>query len=135
MKFFDRRISIVSYRPHSKQEYVGGLMGFIRYLRLIVQHTFLQLCQKLHVDWLNLGGTQCKITTWVFSLYSHVWAVNYTRIPLAPMGVLAPMSAHARPSARPPIDTSGNVSPQVSAESPSNISPNPSEVISEVSEP
>ena len=28
--------------------------------------------------------------------------------PLAPMGVLAPGSAHARPSARPPIDTSGN---------------------------
>ena len=25
--------------------------------------------------------------------------------PLAPMGVLAPGSAHARPSARPPIDT------------------------------
>ena len=29
-------------------------------------------------------------------------------IPIAPMGVLAPGSAHARPSARPPIDTSGN---------------------------
>ena len=27
---------------------------------------------------------------------------------IAPMGVLAPGSAHARPSARPPIDTSGN---------------------------
>ena len=27
------------------------------------------------------------------------------KIPLAPMGVLAPGSAHARPSARPPIDT------------------------------
>ena len=27
-------------------------------------------------------------------------------IPLAPMGVLAPGSAHARPSAQPPIDTS-----------------------------
>ena len=51
------------------------------------------------------------------------------------MGVLAPGSAHARPSARPPIDTSGNFPAHVSAESPSNISPNPSEVISEVSEP
>ena len=29
-------------------------------------------------------------------------------IPLAPMGVLAPGSAHTRPSAQPPIDVSGN---------------------------
>ena len=36
--------------------------------------------------------------------------------PLAPMGVLAPGSAHARPSARPPIDTSGNFPAPVSAE-------------------
>ena len=54
---------------------------------------------------------------------------------LALMGVLAPGSVHARPSARPPIDTSGNFPEHMSAESPSNISPNPSEVISEVSEP
>ena len=51
------------------------------------------------------------------------------------MGVLAPGSAYARPSARPPIETSGNFPAHVSAESPSNISPNPSEVISKVSEP
>ena len=56
------------------------------------------------------------------------------KFPLAPMGVLAPGSAHVRPSARPPIDTSGNFPAHVSAESPSNISPNPSEVISEVLE-
>ena len=54
---------------------------------------------------------------------------------LAPMGVLATGSAHARPSACPPINTSGNFLAHMSAESPSNISPNPSEVISEVSEP
>ena len=41
------------------------------------------------------------------------------------MGVLAPGSAHARPSARLPIDTSGNFPAHMSAESPSNISPNP----------
>ena len=35
---------------------------------------------------------------------------------LAPMGVLAPGSAHARPSARPPIDTSEKISAHVSAE-------------------
>ena len=50
------------------------------------------------------------------------------------MGVLAPGSAHARPSAHPPIDSSGNFPAHVSAESSSNISPNPSEVISKVSE-
>ena len=50
------------------------------------------------------------------------------------MGVLAPGSAHARPSAQPPIGTSGNFPARVSAELSSNISPNPSEVISKVSE-
>ena len=49
-------------------------------------------------------------------------------------GVLAPMFAHAGPSAQPPIDMSGNFSAHVSAESSSNISPDPSEVISEISE-
>ena len=44
-------------------------------------------------------------------------------------------SAHAGPFARPPISMRGNFLAHVSAESPSNISPNPSEVISEVSEP
>ena len=37
------------------------------------------------------------------------------------MGVLAPGSAHARPSARPPIDTSGNFPAPVSAEWPSAL--------------
>ena len=55
--------------------------------------------------------------------------------PLAPMGVLAPGSAHARPSAQPPINMSGYFPAHVSAESPLKISPNLSEVISEVSEP
>ena len=35
------------------------------------------------------------------------------------MGVLAPVSAHAGPSAQPPIGTSGNFPARVSAESPS----------------
>ncbi len=50
------------------------------------------------------------------------------------MGVLAPLSPHTGLSAQPPIGTSGNFPACVSAELPSNISPNPSEVISEVSE-
>ena len=49
------------------------------------------------------------------------------------MGVLAPESAHSRPSARPPIDVSGNFPVHVAVEAHSNISPNPSEVKSEVS--
>ena len=44
-------------------------------------------------------------------------------------------SAHVGPFAHSPISMSGNFLVHVSAKSPSNISPNPSEVISEVSEP
>ena len=39
---------------------------------------------------------------------------NDIQFPLAPMGVLAHSSAHARPSAQPHIDTSGNFSAKVS---------------------
>jgi hypothetical protein len=53
------------------------------------------------------------------------------KFPLWPMGVLDPGSEHARPSGWAPIDTSGNFPAHVSAESPSNVLPNPSEVISE----
>ena len=50
------------------------------------------------------------------------------------MGVLAPVSAHMGPSAQPLIDVSRNFPAHVSAELPSNIFSNPSEVISEVLE-
>ena len=50
------------------------------------------------------------------------------------MGVIAPHLRTLDASAYPPIDTSGNVSAHMSAESTLNISPNLSEVISEVSE-
>ena len=62
-------------------------------------------------------------------------ALIYTIFSAHANGGLAPGSAHRRPSARPLINMSGNFLAPVSAESPSNISPNPSEVISEVSEP
>jgi hypothetical protein len=51
------------------------------------------------------------------------------------MGVLAPRLRTLDVSARPPIDMSGNFPAHVYAESPLNISPNLSEVISGVSEP
>ena len=43
--------------------------------------------------------------------------------PLTPMGVLAPGSAHTRPSAQPPIDVSGNFPASVSADKFSMFSP------------
>ena len=59
---------------------------------------------------------------------------SWKKFPLAPIGVLAPVSAHAGPSAQPPIGTIGIFPARVSAKLPSNISPNPLEVISEVLE-
>ena len=47
-----------------------------------------------------------------------------SKFPLAPMGVLAPLLSTLDGSARPLIDTSGNLLAHVSAESPLNISPN-----------
>jgi hypothetical protein len=41
----------------------------------------------------------------VFFVVVVGWIVAIDRIPLAPMGVLAPRSAHAGPSAQPPIHT------------------------------
>ena len=79
------------------------------------------------------------VTLDVDKMYNNITAdlgyIAVKKFLQVPMGVLAPGSVHARPSARPPIDTSGNVPAHMSAESPSNISPNPLEVISEVSEP
>ena len=54
---------------------------------------------------------------------------------LALMVVDALKSVHVQHSAWPSIDTSRILAVHVSSESPSNIYPNPSEVISEVSEP
>ena len=47
------------------------------------------------------------------------------KFPLTPMGVLAPGSAHAEPSAQPLIDVRRNFPVCMSAESPSNISLSP----------
>ena len=51
--------------------------------------------------------------------------ITYYKFLFTPMGVLAPGSAHVRPSAQTPIDVSGNFPAPVSAESPSKISPSP----------
>ena len=56
----------------------------------------------------------------VFEVFTETGGLR--KFPLTPMGVLAPGSAHARPSAQPPIDMSGNFPAHVSAESPSKFS-------------
>ena len=56
-------------------------------------------------------------TVHLFSpLAVYVLTQTFLKFPLAPMGVLAPGSAHARPSAQPPIDMSGNFPEHVSAD-------------------
>ena len=47
-----------------------------------------------------------RILRYLFS--NSVGPVSIQQFPLAPMGVLAPVSAHAGHSAQPPIDASGN---------------------------
>ena len=59
---------------------------------------------------------------------------NKDKYPLTPMGSLLPGLRTQDPLLG-PIDVSRDFAAHVSLESPSNISPNPSEVISEVSEP
>ena len=55
----------------------------------------------------------------------HAMTLTLQQFLLTPMGVLAPGSAHARPSARPPNNMSGNYPAHMSEESPSNIFPIP----------
>ena len=57
---------------------------------------------------------QCWYPHKVHKLSLHI-LIQQIKFPLAAMGVLATGSAHARPSALPPIDTSGNVSVNLSA--------------------
>ena len=58
-------------------------------------------------------------------LYKFLDEKIFQKFPLTPIGVLAPGSRHARPSAQPPIDMSGNFPAHVSAESPSKFSKKP----------
>ena len=58
------------------------------------------------------GEFFCKV--FMEAMQSSQITTNLSKFALAPMGVLAPGSAHARPSARPPIDTSRNFSAHMS---------------------
>ena len=55
------------------------------------------------------------LSPWITAdMESRLKVRKQTQFPLAQMGVLAPGSAHARPSAQPPIDSRGNLSAQLS---------------------
>ena len=93
-------------------------MNPCRYLACRTKNTFV-LCWDFILQSL-------QISLWI-SQQEHKCIINKFRKktiinPLTLMGVVAPGSAHARPSARPPIDMSGNFPPHVCAESSSNIS-------------
>jgi hypothetical protein len=78
-------------------------------------------------------GKKCPLYLVLF--FFLLFSATYFSPELTPNGVLAPGSAHSRPSARPHIHMRGHFSVHISAESPSNISPNLLKVISQVSEP
>jgi hypothetical protein len=119
-------ILCIKSTPSAKNE-LGSVDSGCRITTQFLQRITSSLDQTLRLQW-------PKYTKILFENMNARYS-NRNKFPLAPMGVLAPGSAHARPSARPPIDTSGNFSAHVSAESPSNISPIPSKVISDVSDP
>jgi hypothetical protein len=69
-------------------------------------------CVQLVISWIKVWkGNKCKLFAYQ-SMQTQlrkwiVYNINNDKFPLAPMGALAPGSAHASPSAQAPIDTSG----------------------------
>ena len=55
----------------------------------------------------ELSNSTCTTRQGVLFSANILQTDNRDKFPLAPMGVIAPGSAHARPSARPPIDNLG----------------------------
>ena len=84
------------------------------------QRFSLQKSQKLNSCMQLFHSLHSKAGHQFFLLHPHIKCyfpglINHSKkIPLAPMGVLAPGSSQARPSAWPPIDTSGNFSAHMS---------------------
>ena len=66
-----------------------------------------------------MSRKELKVADMFFTTMKHsvVEAAIGVKFPLTPMGVLAPGSARARPSAQPPIDGSGNFPARVSVKS------------------
>jgi hypothetical protein len=95
-------------------------------------YTWLPACLTHRIDISFCVFDQCVDI--MFNIQLHYIALVIL-IPLVPMGILAPRLRTFDVSARPPIDTSINLTARVSAVSHLNISPNLLEVISEVLEP
>ena len=88
-----------------------------------IDSDFFLLFQVDSSSWYRLALVKASSVTKINAIRPWLWRspLNYeakanTKFPLAPMGVLAPRSTHARPSAQPPIDTSRNFSAHMSAE-------------------
>ena len=71
---------------------------------------------NLDPHWMKTVGNLAKLGYGLEQSPTVMVGEKQQQFPIAPMGVLAPGSAHARPSAQPPIDTSGNFSAHMSAE-------------------
>jgi hypothetical protein len=67
------------------------------------------------VQWQGVEVSKAMDLIFAFFLKEYQY-IDKCKFLLALMGVLAPGSVYARPSAQPHIDTSGNFSAQVSAE-------------------
>ena len=116
-------------RIHGSKIYKYGGICFTEILFIIISFRLISFNQELIALLSSTYWKDPKRRALLLSFYTarsvgQKGCVNKQKFPLTPMGVLA----------RPPIDTSGNFPAHMSAESPSNISPNPLEVISEVSE-
>jgi hypothetical protein len=87
------REEIIEYLSYDLGDIVGDLGGYLG---------------------LFLGWSLLSVTLYIPKISSKMWstikALAKDNIPLAPMGVLATGSAHTRPSAQPPIDTSEKIS-------------------------
>ena len=124
-------ISIKFLKNYSNIFLINCLAKCLNQLKLVanMRHAKKHKKNLINPNWSNVQNVLICIQPKQLLLTLHILISAH-----ADGGPRSP-SAHAGPFARPPISMSGNFLALVSAESPSNISPNPSEVISEVSEP
>ena len=104
-------------------------LGFISGFSLIISFISFFICQASSFDSSSACPWYCPRSWELFFGFNHLTITvvlgcwlgcgnnkQMREIPLVPMGVLTPRSAHARPSDRPPVDNSGNFSVHMSAE-------------------
>ena len=119
-----KKISHLNYTRLSMQEYLVEGSKNPKISRLIFKARGRNLEIKTHKKWRyedeicvgcgeNIESEDELLLCTGFSEKNETLSEKF---PLAPIGVLAPGSAHARPSTRPSINTSGNFPAHVSAE-------------------